>query len=158
MSLGQLKSRPHLVAQARDGGTEEMVEKFTPFAENSPQRFGHRKHKLPVRHLEAEDAGDPVAGLTDFPLMAAWAKMPRLAGEGEEARMPAIGALEPGESGGKVHRNGGTVGRQLWRRGAAGRGCGGGVSRSLLRSRTSSGGQPATAVRRGDGVGGRRRP
>jgi hypothetical protein len=79
-----------------------MVEKFAPLSENSPQRFGHRKHKLPERHLEAEDAGDPVAGLTDFPLMAAWAEVPRLAGEGEEALVAAIGALEPGESGGKV--------------------------------------------------------
>jgi len=103
LSLGQLKPRPHPVAQARDGGTEEMVEKFTPFAENSPQRLGHRKHKLPVRHLEAEDAGDPVAGLTDFPLMAAWAKMPRLAGEGEEALMAAIGALEHWSTGALEH-------------------------------------------------------
>jgi len=79
-----------------------MVEKFAPLAENSPQRLGHRKHELPGRHLEAEDAGDPVAGLTDFPLMAAGAKMPRLAGEGEEALVAAIGTLEPGESGGEV--------------------------------------------------------
>jgi hypothetical protein len=55
-----------------------------------------------VRHLEAEDAGDPVAGLADFPLMTTRTKMPRFAGEGEEPLVSAVRALEARESGGKV--------------------------------------------------------
>jgi hypothetical protein len=79
-----------------------VVEKFAPFAEDPAEGFRHRKHELPVWHLEAEDAGDPVAGLADFALMTTRAKMPRLAGEGEEPLVSAIRALEPGESGGEI--------------------------------------------------------
>ena len=79
-----------------------MVEKFAPFAEDPAEGFRHRKHELPVRHLEAEDARDPVAGLADFALMAARAEVARLAGEGEEALVAAVGTLEPRESGGEV--------------------------------------------------------
>jgi hypothetical protein len=57
---------------------------------------------LSVRHLEAEDAGDPVAGGADFALMAARAEVPGLASEGEEALMATVGTLEPRESGGEV--------------------------------------------------------
>lgn len=79
-----------------------MVEKFAPFAEDPAERFRHRKHELPVRHVEAEDARDPVAGLTDFALMATRTEVAGLAGEGKEAFMPAVRTLEPGESSGEV--------------------------------------------------------
>jgi hypothetical protein len=79
-----------------------VVEKFAPFAEDPAEGFRHRKHELPVRHVEAEDARDPVAGLADFALMAARAEVARLAGEGEEALVAAVGTLEPRESGGEV--------------------------------------------------------
>jgi hypothetical protein len=69
-----------------------VVEKFAPFAEDAAEGFRHRKHELSVRHVEAEDARDPVAGLADFPLMTARAKMPRLAGEGEEALVRVKGS------------------------------------------------------------------
>jgi len=79
-----------------------VVEKFAPFAENPAEGFRHRKHELPVRHVEAEDARDPVAGLTDFALMATRTEVARLAGEGEEPLVPAVGTLEARESGGEV--------------------------------------------------------
>jgi len=79
-----------------------MIEELAPLAEDAAQGLGHRKDELPVRQLKAEDAGDPVAGLTDFPLMTARAEVAGFAGEGEGALMPAIGALEPGEVCGKV--------------------------------------------------------
>jgi len=102
LPVGQLKPRPHPVAQALDRGTEKMIEKFSPFAENAAQGLGHRKDELSVRHVEAEDAGDPVAGGADLPLMTARAEMARLAGEGEEALVSTVRALEPREPGGEV--------------------------------------------------------
>ena len=79
-----------------------MVEKFAPFAEDPAEGFRHRKHELPVRQVEAEDARDPVAGLTDFALMATRTEVAGLAGEGKEALVAAVGTLEPRESGGEV--------------------------------------------------------
>ena len=79
-----------------------MVEKFAPFAEDPAEGFRHRKHELPVRHVEAEDARDPVAGRADFALMATRREVAGLAGEGKEAFMPAVRTLEPGESSGEV--------------------------------------------------------
>jgi len=102
LPVRQAKPRAHPVAQALDGSTEKMIEKLAPLAEDAAQWLWHGKHELPVGHLEAEDAGDPVAGGADFPLMAARAEMPCLAGEGEEALVPAVGTLKPGEPGGEV--------------------------------------------------------
>jgi hypothetical protein len=102
LPVRQIKPRPHPVAQALDGDAEEMVEEFSALAEDAAEGFRHRKHELPVRHLEAEDSGNPVAGLTDFALMATGAEVPRLAGEGEEPLVSAVGALQPSESGGEV--------------------------------------------------------
>jgi hypothetical protein len=79
-----------------------MIEELAALAEDAAEGFRHRKHELAVRHLEAEESGDPVAGLADFALMAARAEVARLAGEGEEARVAAVGTLEPRESGGEV--------------------------------------------------------
>jgi hypothetical protein len=102
LSVGQIKPRPHPVTQALDGGAEEMIEEFSPLAEDAAQRFGHGEDELPVRHVKAEDTRDPIAGLTHFSLMATRTEVPCLAGEGEEALVPAVRTLEPRESGGEV--------------------------------------------------------
>lgn len=46
--------------------------------------------------------GDPVAGGADAALVATWAEVTALAGEGDEAFVAAVGALEAGEAGGEV--------------------------------------------------------
>jgi hypothetical protein len=79
-----------------------MIEELASFAENATDGFGHGEDELPVRHVEAEDAGNPITGLADFALVTTRTKVPRLAGEGEEPLMSAVGALEPRESGGEV--------------------------------------------------------
>jgi len=79
-----------------------MVEEPAALAEDAAERFGHRKHELPVRHVEAEDAGDPVASGADFALVAARTKVARFAGEGEEPLVSAVGTLEAREPGGQV--------------------------------------------------------
>ena len=50
----------------------------------------------------ADGGGDPVAGGADAALVTGWTKVAALAGEGEEAFVTAIGALEAGEAGGEV--------------------------------------------------------
>jgi hypothetical protein len=57
---------------------------------------------LAVRHLEADGAGNPLAGLEDFSLVATGTEMPSLAGEGEQLFVSTIRALNPFKSGGKV--------------------------------------------------------
>jgi hypothetical protein len=79
-----------------------MIEELAAFAENATEGFGHGEDELSVRHLEAEDAGDPVAGLADFPLVTTRTKVPCLAGEGKEPLVPTVGALQSGESGGEI--------------------------------------------------------
>lgn len=102
LAIGQLESGLHPITEALNGGAEEMIKELSSLSEDAAEGFRHRKYELPVRHLKAEDAGDPVAGRADFALMTARAKMPRLAGKGEEALVAAVGTLEPGESGGEV--------------------------------------------------------
>jgi hypothetical protein len=79
-----------------------MVEELASFAENATEGFGHGEDELPVWNLEAEDAGDPVAGGADLPLMATGTEVARLAGEGEEPLVSAVGTLEPREPCGEV--------------------------------------------------------
>ena len=101
-ALRQIEPRPHPVLEAVNGRAEKMVEEVASFAENATEGFRHGEDELPVRHVEAEDPGNPITGLADFALMATRTKVPRLAGEGEEALVPAVGALEPRETGGEV--------------------------------------------------------
>jgi len=101
-SIRQPESSPHPVLEAVDGRAEEMIEELASFAEDPAEGFGHREHELPVRHVEAKNTGNPITGRADFALMATRTEVPRLAGEGEEALVPAVRTLEPRETGGEV--------------------------------------------------------
>ena len=57
---------------------------------------------MAVRDFVANGGGDPVAGGADAALVTGWTKVAALAGEGEEAFVAAVGALESGEAGGEV--------------------------------------------------------
>ena len=50
----------------------------------------------------ADGGGDPVAGGADAALVAGWTEVAALAGEGEQAFVTAVGALEAGEARGEV--------------------------------------------------------
>ena len=50
----------------------------------------------------ADGGGDPVAGGADTALVAGWTKVAALAGEGEEAFVAAVGALESRKAGGEI--------------------------------------------------------
>ena len=53
-------------------------------------------------HVEADGVCDPVAHVADAALVAAWAEVPGLAGEGQQFFVAAVGALQAGEPGGEV--------------------------------------------------------
>jgi hypothetical protein len=72
------------------------------FAEDAAQDFGDGKDELAVGDFVADCVGDPVAGGADAALVAGGAEVPALAGEGEEAFVATIRALEAGEAGGEV--------------------------------------------------------
>ena len=57
---------------------------------------------MAVRDFVANGGGDPVAGGADAALVTGWTEVAALAGEGEEAFVAAVGALETGEAGGEV--------------------------------------------------------
>jgi hypothetical protein len=55
---------------------------------------------LAVRHLEADGAGNPLAGLEDLSLVATGTEVAGLAGEGEQlfvSTIRALNAFKPGD-------------------------------------------------------------
>jgi hypothetical protein len=64
--------------------------------------FGNGEDKLAVRDFVANGGGDPVAGGADAALVTGGTKVAAFAGEGEEAFVAAVGALESGEAGSEV--------------------------------------------------------
>ena len=102
LSVRQVEPSTHPFAQALDTDVEKVVEELATLAEDAAQGPGHGENELPVRHLEADIVGDPVAQGADAALVATGAEMPGLAGEGEELFVATVGALEPGESGGEI--------------------------------------------------------
>ena len=57
---------------------------------------------MPVRDFVADRSGNPIAGGTDAPLVTSRTEVAAFAGEGEQAFVAAVGALEPREAGGEV--------------------------------------------------------
>ena len=64
--------------------------------------IGDGEDELAVGDVEADGAGDPVAGLADAALVAGRAEVAGLAGEGEEFLVAVVRAVEAGEAGGEV--------------------------------------------------------
>ena len=57
---------------------------------------------MAVRDFVADGGGDPVGGLANAALVAGGAEVAAFAGEGEEAFVAAVGAVETEKAGGKV--------------------------------------------------------
>ena len=79
-----------------------MIEELAALSEDAAKGFGHRKHELPVRHLEADGAGDPLAGLEDLSLVATGTEVAGLAGEGEQFFVSTVRALNAFKPGGEI--------------------------------------------------------
>jgi len=81
---------------------EEEGEEFAAFAEDAAQDFWDGEDELAVGDFVADGGGDPVADSAGAALVAGGAEVAAFAGEGEEAFVATIGALEAGEAGGEV--------------------------------------------------------
>ena len=84
------------------GGFEEEVEEVAAFAEDAAEDFGDGEDELAVGDFVADGGGDPVGGLADAALVAGGAEVAAFAGEGEEAFVAAVGAVEAEKAGGEV--------------------------------------------------------
>jgi len=78
------------------------VEEVAALAEDATEDFGDGENELAVRDFAADGGGDPIGGLANVALVAGGAEVAAFAGEGEEAFVPAVGAVEAEEAGGEV--------------------------------------------------------
>jgi hypothetical protein len=101
-TLGEVESGAEGVLEGLDGGMKENGEELASFPEDAAQDAGDGEDELAVGNFVADQGGDPFAGRADATLMAGGAEMSPLAGEGEEAFVATIRALEAGETGGEV--------------------------------------------------------
>lgn len=79
-----------------------MIEELASLAEDASQGFRHREDELPVWHFETDGAGDPLACLEDFSLVATGTEMAGLAGEGEQFFVSTVRALNAFKPGGEI--------------------------------------------------------
>ena len=96
--VGQLESDAEGVAEGFGGGMEEVGEELAAFAKDAAEDLGDGEHELAVGHFVADGGGNPVARGADAALVAGRAEVAALAGEGEEAFVAAVRALESGEA------------------------------------------------------------
>lgn len=95
-AVGKAEADAEEVAQGIGGGVEEVGEEMAAFAEDAAEDARDGEYELAVGNRMADGGGDPFAGGTDSALMAGWTKVAGFAGEGEEAFVTAVGALEAG--------------------------------------------------------------
>jgi hypothetical protein len=83
-------------------GVEEEGEQVAAFAEDAAQDLGDGEDELAVGDFVADGVGDPLTHGAGATLVAGRAEVAALAGEGEEAFVTTVRALEAGEAGGEV--------------------------------------------------------
>jgi hypothetical protein len=101
-AIGEIKAGAEGLLEGFRGGFEQEVGQVAAFAEDAAQDFGDGEDELAVGHFVADGGGNPVAGGADATLMAGRAEVAALAGEGEDALVTAVGALEAGKAGREV--------------------------------------------------------
>jgi hypothetical protein len=101
-ALGEAEADPKGVLEGGGGGVEEVGEEVSAFAENTAEDLGDGEDELAVGDFVANGGGDPLANGAGAALVAGGAEVSALAGEGEEAFVATIRALEAGEAGGEV--------------------------------------------------------
>lgn len=79
-----------------------MSEQVAALAEDAAQDFGDGEHELAVGDFVADGVGDPFANGASAALVAGGAEVAAFAGEGEEAFVAAVWALEAGEADGEI--------------------------------------------------------
>jgi hypothetical protein len=101
-AVGQVETGAKGFEQGVGGGFEQKMEEVAALAENAAQGFRDGEDELAVGDFVADGGGDPLGALADPALMAGGAEVAAFAGEGEEAFVAAIGAVEAEEAGGKI--------------------------------------------------------
>jgi hypothetical protein len=101
-ALGEAEADPEGVLEGGGGGVEEVGEEVAAFAENTAEDLGDGEDELAVGDFVANGGADPLANGAGAALVAGGAEVSALAGEGEEAFVATIRALEAGEAGGEV--------------------------------------------------------
>ena len=79
-----------------------MVEEIAALAEDAAKDLGDGEDELAVWDFVADGGGDPIGRLPDAALVAGGAEVAAFAGEGEEALVTAVRAVEAEEAGGEV--------------------------------------------------------
>jgi hypothetical protein len=101
-ATGEVEAGAEDFLEGIGGGFEEEVEEVAAFAKDAAEDFGNGEDKLAVRDFVTDGGGDPIGGLADAALVAGRAEVAAFAGEGEDAFVAAIGAVEAEEAGGEV--------------------------------------------------------
>ena len=101
-ALGEAEADPEGVLEGGGGGLEEVGEEVATFAEDAAEHLGDGEDELAVGDLVADGVGDPFAKGASATLVACGAEVAAFTGEGEEAFVAAVRALETGEAGCEV--------------------------------------------------------
>jgi hypothetical protein len=101
-AVGKTEADAEGVLEGGGGVVEKEGEELAAFAEDAAQDLGDGEDELAVGDFVADGGGDPLASGTGAALVAGGAEVAAFAGEGEEAFVAAVRALEAGEAGGEV--------------------------------------------------------
>jgi hypothetical protein len=101
-AVGEVETGAEGFLEGFGGGFDEEVEEVAAFGEETAQDFGDGEDELAVRDFVADGGGDPIGSLADAALVAGRAEVAAFAGEGDEAFVAAVRAVEAEEAGGEV--------------------------------------------------------
>jgi hypothetical protein len=101
-SIGEVEAGAEEFLEGFVGGFEEEVEEVAAFAELAAQDFRDGENELAVWDLVTDGGGYPLGGLADAALVTGGTEVAALAGEGKEAFVTAVGAVEAEKAGGEV--------------------------------------------------------
>lgn len=98
LSGGGSESYPNDVAETQPGGLAEASEKLAVELECFPEPLGDGDDDLPVGNFLRDLVADEFSELLDLLLMATGTEVALLAAEGYQVVVPAMVAMQPGES------------------------------------------------------------
>lgn len=101
-AIGEVETGAEGFEQGVGGGFEQEMEQVAALAEDAAQDFRDGENELAVWDFVTDGGGYPLGALADAALVAGGAEVAALAGEGEEAFVAAIRAVEAEETGGKI--------------------------------------------------------
>ena len=101
-AVGEGEAGAKGILKGGSGGVEQVGEEVAALAKDAAQDLGDGEDELAVGDLVADGVGDPFADGAGATLVAGGAEVAALAGEGVQAFVAAVWALETCEAGGEV--------------------------------------------------------